>query len=499
MRATGASSVATAAERGHLLAAHADDEPLFPTVVLRERLAHGLAADHRPLFEHWASSRTGFALGPRRYRWTISATYLPPVPYIGDSSTWRAWRPAEQEVLERDPAAFTARLIAPLVLSETAEFLGTLAAAGPDEATRNEARALLREALPTLRLDGAFYVGGRHAWGDTLALWCFARRPQALRIFYPYALATAEYYAEAAREAGGVVAGSRFPFHEVPLASCSAQLATGLLALGLEPALVGALARHVASLERPTGGWGDAVCADLLLRLDPTFDPARTVEYVLECQAPDGWWRAMGPETLWLTAELAHLLDATATPFATRFRWPQLAREQRDRRTDLPFYAYLADLAALFAEVPGLADAPVELAFLDLARFGEFNNAAGMAMGDEVLRRFAAELRTLPDAVAVRDGGDEFLVLGTPTASGLVERLEAFRTSQWPAAFRRSFGSTVQDVAPRILVTTTRGAELVAARDRLGRAIGPWKQQVDPVPASGALLEVDAQEVSHGC
>ncbi len=436
MRATGADEEAAvaAAQRAHRLVAGTIGEPLFPTVVLRERSAHGLPADPGPLFDGWAARSTGSALGPVRYRWTVSARFLPSIPHMGDPASWRAWRPAEQEVLERDPWRVVARLVVPIVLAETTDFLGTLASEAPHAPTRERARSFLREALPVLRTDGAFYVGGRHAWGDTFALWCFSRRPQALRIFYPYALATAELYAEAAREAGGVLPGSRFPFHDVPLASASAQLATGLLALGLQPAPVGRLARHVASEERGSGGWGDADgpadllttldCADLLLRLDPTFRADRTVGLLLQRQDREGWWRAMGPETLWLTAEIAGLLDAAGGSFAARFRWPELAREQRDRRTGLPFYSYLVDLAALYAQFPGLAEAPVELAFLDLARFGEFNNAAGMAMGDEVLRRFAAELRTLPDAVAIRDGGDEFIILGSPTATGLRERLE---------------------------------------------------------------------------
>lgn len=498
------SNGAAAAARGHLLAAAADAEPLFPTVVLRERRALGLASDPAALFQSWASRRTGADGGPLRYRWTISTKYLREIPHIGPPATWRAWRPAEQEHLEQEHWSLLDRLIVPLVLSETIDFLGTIASEDGTDELRQQARAFLREALPALYRDSASFASGRNAWGDTFALWCFARRPQALRIFYPHALAAAEFYAGLARDAGGLVPGSRFPFHGVPLASASAQLATGLLALGLHPTLVGQLVRYVADVERPFGGWGDAggppdplttlVCADLLVRLDPTFWPGATVDYLLGQQGSDGWWRTVGPETLWLTAEIAGLLDAAAAPFASRFRWPQLAREQRDRRTGLPFYWYLVDLAAIFAEIPGLASAPIEMAFLDLARFGDFNNTHGMAMGDEVLRHFATELRRVPESIAIRDGGDEFIVLGTPTSTGLAGRLDEFRNRQWPAAFRAKFGPEVHDVAPRILVTATCAADIVAARDRLGRAIGPWKKQVDPVSAAGALLRLDASD-----
>ena len=115
-------------------------------------------------------------------------------------------------------------------------------------------------------------------------------------------------------------------------------------------------------------------------------------------------------------------------------------------------------------------------------------------MGDEVLRHFATELRRVPESIAIRDGGDEFIVLGTPTSTGLAGRLDEFRNRQWPAAFRAKFGPEVHDVAPRILVTATCAADIVAARDRLGRAIGPWKKQVDPVSAAGALLRLDASD-----
>jgi hypothetical protein len=114
-------------------------------------------------------------------------------------------------------------------------------------------------------------------------------------------------------------------------------------------------------------------------------------------------------------------------------------------------------------------------------------------MGDEVLRAFAADLQKIPGAVAVRDGGDEFIVMGAPTETGLEEKLDEFRMRSWPQAFRGRFGSEVADVAPRILVTTTHAAEIVAARDQLGREIGPWKKLVDPVPPTGALRRIEPQ------
>ena len=52
--------------------------------------------------------------------------------------------------------------------------------------------------------------------------------------------------------------GSRFPFHDRPLVSVSAQLAAGLLALGIHPKLTGALVRFVREAEDADGGWADA-------------------------------------------------------------------------------------------------------------------------------------------------------------------------------------------------------------------------------------------------
>ena len=84
-------------------------------------------------------------------------------------------------------------------------------------------------------------------------------------------------------------------------------------------------------------------------------------------------------------------------PFTSRFRWPQIAALQRDRRTQLPFLGYVTDLERLYSEIGSLGDATVEMAFLDLAGFGAWNNRFGMAAGDEVLRFLADELKQIPD------------------------------------------------------------------------------------------------------
>ncbi len=85
------------------------------------------------------------------------------------------------------------------------------------------------------------------------------------------------------------------------------------------------------------------------------------------------------------------------------------------------------------------------MAFIDLAGFGTFNNAFGMAKGDEVLRTFAQALARIPESMAIRDGGDEFIVLGTPTGTGLAARMAAFREA-WVLEYATTYGHGV--VAP---------------------------------------------------
>ena len=207
------------------------------------------------------------------------------------------------------------------------------------------------------------------------------------------------------------------------------------------------------------------MAADLIAALDPEYDPTPTAEWLARSQRLDGWWRACGPETTWLTVEILAWLRRADESFADRFTWPHLAVANRDRRTGLPFYGYFADLERLFQALPGLRDAPIDIAFIDLAGFGAFNNAFGMAMGDEVLRAFAQAIARIPGSMAIRDGGDEFIVVGSPTGTGLPVRMAAFREA-WAAEFAATYGPGM--VAPRILTITTTGECIVQARNELG-------------------------------
>ena len=363
----------------------------------------------------------------------------------------------------------------------------------PSGPPRPNAQTFLDEARPKVRRDAAAWVQELHAWADTWALWAIVRRPGALSLLYPFASAIAESYAwTSTRGDRNVVHGTRFPFHEVPIVSASSQLAVGLVALGVYPNLTGALTAWVGHQQRESGGWGDAdgppdllttlVAAELLANLDPTYDPRPTAEWFASMQRLDGWWRACGPEAAWLTVEIVAWLLGAGRPFAQRFAWPHVAVMNRDRRTGIPFYGYFADLERLFQGVPGLSDAPIDVAFIDLAGFGTFNTAHGMEQGDRVLRSFAQAIARIPGSQAIRDGGDEFIVLGTPTGSGLSLRMAAFRDA-WADEFAATYGPGA--VAPRILTTSTTGSRIVQARNELGIRIGQVKEAYPVVAAVG--------------
>jgi len=490
-----------------LLAADPRQEPLFPTTLLDLQASNGELVDADWLLATWAA-RTASPLLPgttgrpaRRlldYAWPLSLDPGSPRPaYVGPNDRWRAWRPAEEAVRTADPERFLARLIEPLVITESAEFLeARVAGAGPG---RPVAQALLVQSLPAIRRALAAGAAHRHAWADTFTLWALTRRPRLLRRVHPFALAIADGYAATTLTDESIGRGSEAPFLDRPLASVSAQLASGLIALGLRPKLVAALIGFVKRSEDALGGWGDGggpvdvlttlVAAELMSQTDPEFDPRRTMLALGGLQDPDGWWRASGPDTVWTTRAIAELLVALELPFAQRWRWPQLAIEHRDRRTGLAWGTWLADLGRLMSEVPGLARSRIEIAFIDLAGFGAWNTRFGQSLGDRVLRSFAQTLAEIPGTVSTRDGGDEFVVLGAPTADGLEPKMRA-ACAAWQVRFRTEYGAELAPVRPRVLITTTSGGRLLAARDALGFAIGTLKARWPDPPDAGVIERV---------
>jgi GGDEF domain-containing protein len=254
----------------------------------------------------------------------------------------------------------------------------------------------------------------------------------------------------------------------------------------------------VAAQRRADGGWGDAddppdllttlVALDLLSHFDPEFDAAPTVDFLVRRQQPDGFWRAFGPEAPWLTAMVVEQLRDLERPFAQRFRFPRAQPDNLDRKTGLPSFAYFSELSRLFGEMPGLARTDVELGFIDLIGFRAFNNRHGQAQGDEVLRLFADVLQSSESVCSVRDGGDEFLLLSAPGGASLELVIGAVQRD-WPGRFRAKFGAEASPVLARALVTRCRGADVLAAREELGRAIGELKT-VECHPELGILRRI---------
>lgn len=64
------------------------------------------------------------------------------------------------------------------------------------------------------------------------------------------------------------------------------------------------------------------------------------------------------------------------------------------------------------------------LCFFDLDRFKHINDELGHATGDEALKEFAANLRSVfrKDTLLTRFGGDEFVAMGIETQAGQVEQ-----------------------------------------------------------------------------
>lgn len=474
-------------------------DSLFPLTLARARRERGLPAGGETILAGWTDQKTS-TIGSTRYPWVISSWLTAAYPPDIGGPDWLPWRPGDVEAIRENRAAFEAGLLVPLVLAATAEELAVLAEGDSPDAER--ARRLLRANRTKLRRDFALYVLERHAWADTWALWCLARHPRALALLNPFAIVIASAYAERARADGGLLRETRFPFHGARLASATAQLAAGLVALGTELDLAGALTERLRADQRPDGGWGDAggssdvlttfVAADLLAALDPIWDPAAACEFLVRCQRASGWWQAYGPEAVWLTEALTRLLESCGRPFAERFRPPGLAPSVIDGRTSLPRYEHYRAIADLAGAVGGLADARFSVAFMDLIGFRAFNNELGMAEGDAALALFAECLATIPATIAIRDGGDEFLLVVAPGmaggSSGFRQVMEEF-LRRWERAFRTCFGTSAPAVAPRILVGHAPGRDLVSLRNRLGRQIGGMKLRGGPIRGFVEALE----------
>ena len=463
----------------------------FASAYARWARANGQSTDSAELLRDWARREPGSPAGRHRHRWT-----LPPVVAWDGPLELAKFRPAEHEWLARDRDAFVDRILVPILSSSAMALLADLAA---DEAapTAGLAAQLLDEESPAFEEELASLIRARDAWGDTFALWVVTGAELMVERFSPLLTAISARFAVAAMRSAGVVCGKVYPWKDVPLPSASAHLATTLTRLGIYPRLLPTLIRFVAGEARSDGGWGDPrqpsdvlttlAVADLLAHVDPDFDPSPTISFLAGRQR-DGGWSVLGPERPWLTGAIHDLLLAFSMPFADRFRWPGVPPWMRDRHTRIPGFGHFLDLDRVLSELP-IGPEQVDVAFVDLAGFGPWNSAHGQAAGDEVLALLAVALDEIPAARAIRDGGDEFILVGAPRRDDMDTVLQCLLDA-WPARWAAAFGS-LSIVSPRIVVMAAPAGGLRSARERLGKAIGDLKALApDPGP-HGALVRVD--------
>ncbi|HSK52942.1 MAG TPA: diguanylate cyclase [Clostridia bacterium] len=477
------------------------DDPMTASA-LRFAARHGQVHNAARLLASWRMRALGHPGLDAEYPWTLprdSAAGSPDYVLPGEAS--RLWRPREADAYLRNPTSYGHRLLGPIVIAEALELLSEILDDRGGELADAPIR-LLDDVRPRVEREVAAYIQGDDPWRDTFILWLLASRPRAREMLDPLCRAIATRYATTAGWTAGLVCGVRYPFDGTPLVSASAHLAHGLWALGYNPRALPGLLRFVAESRSRNGGWADdgqpedvlttLAAADLLLRVDPEFDPEPTIEFLARMQEPAGWWRALDPEVPWLTGAVVDWLEDASRPFPERFRWPGFERASRDRRTQLPWWAAFGDvLIRTFERVPGLAGARIDMAFIDLAGFGAFNTANGQAAGDEVLRVLGRALANLPDCQALRDGGDEFIVVGAPTHDGLEAALDRFRRA-WPGILGAAMGGA-PPVPCRIVVTSTTGGAIDAARTELGRVIGAVKAANPQPAADGVLTRVERE------
>jgi GGDEF domain-containing protein len=469
---------------------------LATAVDLREPLAGFLwgasrsrdRARREALIAHVAGRTAGHIRSDARYRWELSHRVGAPEPAYAPASGWAPWRAGDTSAFENDPYRMESALLLPVVCVGYLELLHAAAHDGSSSEKASLAASLFDESLAVLRYDLARAVVGDDPFSDTHLLRVIARSPHVLARLEPLAVALASTYA--VEHPRPPVEGVRFPFVGKPLASATAMLASALLDLGLHLPLLADQVAWLAQARRDDGGWADAaetssdvltttMVASVLVRLDPEVDGAGISRFLIDRQGEDGLWRALGPDAPWITAEVVELLEALALPFSARFRWPHVHASHRDRKTLLPSFGHFLELCELFGSVGSLARTTAELGFVDLIGFRAFNNLHGQDLGDDILAAFGEALSAIPGVRTIRDGGDEFLVVGAPTRDDLQSELEAF-LDRWRAIFVARYGETTP-VAPRVLVARGSAGELRRTRESLGRAITETKTlDVDP-------------------
>jgi GGDEF domain-containing protein len=440
------------------------EEPLAAAAVLHQ-LRRGRALDVAPLLSSWHAAMERSTSSTMRYPWAIA--------------------PDDRPLLLHTAIVATSELLLELADS-------------PEDPLSTVATDILQKLRPTIEDHLAACILATDPRGDLRALWVLTLHPRSLDEYGFLAVAIATRYGSLARRAAGLVRTDRFPADGAALVTGTAMLGSSLWSLGLYPTVMAGMLRTVRTRRRADGSWSDRrddedvlgtlAAASLLLGLDPTFDPTATIEWFARRQQ-EGSWRQADREAPWLTAAVIDWLERAQRPFVERFAWPAVPKPHRDRRTGIARYEYLADLARAFETLNELGHLELDMAFVDLAHFGEFNSGQGQRAGDLALAFFVAELRrALPFARVIRDGGDEFIILGPPDGHGLEDEIRAF-CAAWPSAFRRRFGPEVPLVLPRFVIARTPAQALLDSRQRLGIRIGELKKTVEPDPNLGGSID----------
>lgn len=438
-------------------------------ITLRHARSRGVRTQWAIVLRHWARVRQ-------------TEDVLPGIP-------WHA--SPEDRRFEEDSRG----LLVPLADVNALELVADLAS---DNGSGIELAARLESAwVDELQAELALFATGQDPERDLLAVRELVAAPRSLDLSWLLAAAIAFRYGQRCRGNGGILVSAA----STPMTLANACLALVLWRLRVYPTIVPQLLSSTSIAADNAGAWlGDdgemdllttIVAAEVLSTLDPDFDPWPTTAALLRRQRPSGTWHDDRVPDVWLTREVVAWLRSVSRPFSERFRWPGVTLLDRDRRTGLPTPGYFVDLERAVTQVAGLRGSTMDLAFVDLAGFGKFNNGFGQAKGDEVIAAFGRALDRVELTQTVRDGGDEFVVMGPPGRRGLTERMSKFGRD-WAAEFRDRFGTNVDAVAPRIVVAEGQPASgLAAVRERLGRSIAEAKRAAVDVPPTGWIVDAD--------
>ena len=149
--------------------------------------------------------------------------------------------------------------------------------------------------------------------------------------------------------------------------------------------------------------------------------PGRRCSEVLGTSSTARGGRAdlVGPEWPWVAAELLAFGTWSRRPFRERFRWPHVPPWMTTGASGCPRYeAYLRRRAPVRGACPASPARPWRSRSWTWPTSAPGTRDHGQAAGDELLALLTSLLRAIPESRTIRDGGDEFLVIGSPAGHG---------------------------------------------------------------------------------